>query len=88
MLNNAGNTALRCASPGHPDVHARLRRAGALELAVGTTGSDGTLRTSLPAGAWTMSVQSRTALSAWPSTGNLVPGGSAADVVSQISSVS
>ena len=55
---------------------------------VGTTNSSGVLQTSLPAGAWTIQVSGKTALSTWPSTGDLAPPAGAATVVAQISTAS
>ena len=55
---------------------------------VGTTDSSGTLKTSLPAGSWTLSVLGKTADSTWPVTGNLVPGGTPPALTTQIATVS
>jgi hypothetical protein len=54
---------------------------------VGTTAADGTLLTSLPAGSWDVAVAGRTLVAA-ANTGNLVPGGSPADVIAQITTTS
>lgn len=55
---------------------------------IGTTDSSGILMTSLPAGSWTVSVNGKSPLSAWPVTGNLVPGGTVPTVTAQISTTS
>lgn len=49
-------------------------------LTLGVTNSSGQLKTSLPAGSWTLKVTGRTPVGAWPNTPELVPGAVAVTV--------
>lgn len=54
---------------------------------LGTTGADGSLLTSLPAGTWNVAIAGRTLLTP-ASTGSLTPGNPPVDVVTQINTLS
>lgn len=54
-------------------------------LVLGVTASTGYLKTSLPAGNWTIQVSGRTAVGAWPTTGVLLPTASPTSTVVTVS---